>query len=140
MNRGRRVAAALATGILLVTGAIGILNGLRELSLTLTPLQRSVSLGVLTYGVVGLMGGLALVNRHPSAVWLAAAWGVVVTYVSSVAALAYAGSEATLVGAIASGVGASLIAAFVVWSARVMTREHGRVDVGRGDTAAAEHR
>jgi hypothetical protein len=122
MSRRRRVGLILAIATLFVSGALGLLNGVRELSQTLTPLQRSVSAGVLVYGIAGVAGGIALVVRHRSAIWLAAIWGVVVTYVSSLAAIAYAGADATLVGAIASGIGAALIAAGVVWAARLATR------------------
>ena len=88
MSRGRRVGWILTIALLFGTGAVGLLNGVKELSQTLTPLQRSVSIGVLLYGITGVAGGSALVARHASAVWLAAIWGVVVTYVSSVAAIA----------------------------------------------------
>ncbi len=114
MNRRRRVGLILSIAMLFVSGALGLLNSVGELSQTLTPLQRSVSIGVLVYGIAGVAGGIALVARHPSAIWLAAIWGVAVTYVSSLAAIAYAGADATLVGAIASGIGAALIAAGVV--------------------------
>ncbi len=122
MNRRRRVGLILSIAMLFVSGALGLLNSVGELSQTLTPLQRSVSIGVLVYGIAGVAGGIALVARHPSAIWLAAIWGVAVTYVSSLAAIAYAGADATLVGAIASGIGAALIAAGVVWAARLATR------------------
>ena len=121
MSRRRRFGRLLSVFLLCVTGALGTYNGMRELSFRLTPLQRSVSIGVLIYGVVGLAGAIALIARHRSSVWLATTWGVVVTYVSSVAAIAYAGSDATLVGAIASGIAAALIAAGVIWSAHVST-------------------
>ena len=122
MTRRRRVGWIVAIATLFVSGALGLLNGVRELSQTLTPLQRSVSIGVLVYGIAGVAGGIALVARHRSAISLAAIWGVAVTYVSSLAAIAYAGAAATLVGAIASGIGSALIAAGVVWAARLATR------------------
>jgi uncharacterized membrane protein len=109
----------LSAIVLFFSGAIGLYNGLRELGYVFTPFQRSVSTGVLLYGVVGMVAGVALVMRHPSSVWLAAAWGVLVTFVASTAALAYAGSDATVIGAVAGGMATGLIAAAVVWSARV---------------------
>ena len=57
-------------------------------------------------------------NAEPAAVWLAAVWGVIVTYVASIAPIAYAGADATLVGAIASGLASALIAVGVIWVAR----------------------
>jgi hypothetical protein len=121
--------------MLLVSGALGLFNGIGGLLQTLTPLQRSVSITVLIYGVAGLAGGIALLARHRSAAWLAAIWGVAVTYVSSVAAIAYAGADATLGGAIASGTGAALIAAGVVWAARLAIR--ARASRAVTDTARA---
>jgi hypothetical protein len=81
-------------------------------------LQRSVSIGVLVYGVLGVVAGVALASRHPSSAWLAAMWVVAVTYVASVAAVAYAGADASVVGAVASGIASALIAAGVIWTAR----------------------
>jgi hypothetical protein len=118
----RNVARVLSVVMLFATGATGLYNGLRELGYTLTPLQRSVSIGVLVYGVLGIAAGVALVARHPSSIWLAALWGLVVVYVSAVAAIAYAGSDASVVGAIASGMASGLIAAGVIWSARTSAR------------------
>jgi hypothetical protein len=116
MSQRGTVGRALSMTVLFVSGALGAFNGVAELSDTLTPLQRSVSTGVLIYGLAGLAGGIALLKRHRSAVWLATVWGIAVTYVSSVAALAYA-PEATVGGAIASGVGSALIAGGVIWTA-----------------------
>jgi hypothetical protein len=104
------------------TGALGLYNGVRELAHTLTPLQRSVSIGVLAYGVLGVSAGAALAARHRTSVWLAAIWGAVITYVAAFAAIAYAGADATVIGAVASGIASALIAAGVIWSARASTR------------------
>ena len=40
---------------------------------------------------LGVAAGVALALRHRASVWLAACWGVAITYVSSLAAIAYAG-------------------------------------------------
>lgn len=121
MTRRRKIAWVLSLLLLFGTGALGLSNGVRELANTLTPLQRSVSIGVLVYGVLGAVGGVALAMRHPSSAWLALMWGVVITYVASLAAIAYAGADASVVGAVASGIGSALIAAGVIWTARVST-------------------
>ena len=133
----RSAGLVVSIAILFVSGAIGVNNGLREISMTLTPLQRSVSIGVLIYGIAGLAGGIALVARHPSAVWFATIWGIVVTYVSSLAAIAYAGEAATVAGAIASGFGAALIAVGVVWAARLATRPNATASVSNAVHSAA---
>ena len=119
---GRKAAWILSILLLVNTGGLGLYNGVTELSGARTPLQQSVTLGVLVYGVLGIAAAIMLGARRPVAVWLAAAWAIVVTYVASTAALAYAGTDATLGGAVAAGVGASLIGVFVVWCARVSTR------------------
>ena len=128
----RKIGRALSVLLLLVTGALGLFNGVRDLPGVVTTLQRSVTIGVLLYGVLGVAGGAAMVMGHRSSVPLAALWGVVVTYVASMAALAYAGSAATVGGAVASGLGTALIAAGVVWSARASTRQPGARQAGRG--------
>ena len=51
MTRGARVAWVLSLVMLFATGALGLYNGVRELAYTLTPLQRSMSMGVLVYGL-----------------------------------------------------------------------------------------
>jgi hypothetical protein len=115
----RKAAWIVAILLLLNTGVLGLYSGLGELSGARTPLQRSVTGGVLMYGVLGLAAAVALFVRHRWSVPLSIGWAVVVTYVASFAALAYAGEDATIGGAIAGGVGAALIGAFVVWCARM---------------------
>jgi hypothetical protein len=121
-RRLQRLGWILSLSVLGVTGVLGLVNGINELTDDLTALQRSVSIGVLIYGLAGGGAAVALFARHPSSVWLATLWGVVVTYVSSTAAIAYGGSDVPLVAAIASGGATALIAAGVIWSARTSTR------------------
>jgi hypothetical protein len=125
---GRRIGWALSTLLLLATGAVGVYTGLRELDGALTALQYSVTIGVLSYGIVGLAAGAAMAVRHRWSVSLAALWGIIVTYVSATAALAYAGAGATIGGAIAGGLAAALIAAGVVWSAHASSRSAPSAD------------
>ena len=108
--------------LLLNTGGLGLYNGVSELSDAHTLLQRSVTTGVLIYGVLGLAAAVTLMMRSPLAVWLAVGWAIVITYVASTAALAYAGADASVGGAVAGGLGAALIGIGVVWCARVVTR------------------
>ena len=133
---GRKAAWIVSILLLLNTGGIGIYNGVTELPDARTPLQRSVTTGVLIYGVLGLAGAAALIVRNRSATWLTAAWAAVVTFVASAAGPAYAGADASLGGALAGGIGAALIGVFVVWSARVATRPaslHERLQTSSGD-------
>jgi len=118
----RRAAWIVSILLLLNTGGIGLYNGLTELRDARTVLQKSVTTGVLVYGIFGLAAAVALLLRHRSAVWLSVVWAIVVTYVASAASLAYGGADATVAGAVGGGVGAALIGVFVVWCARAVTR------------------
>ena len=118
----RKAAWIVSILLLLNTGALGLYNGLSELSDARTPLQVSVTGGVLIYGILGLAGTIAFIVRNPIAVWVSMAWAAVITYVASAAALAYGGADASVGGAIAGGLGAALIGLFVVWCAHAVTR------------------
>jgi hypothetical protein len=118
----RKAAWIVSILLLLNTGGIGVYNGITELPDARTALQKSVTIGVFIYGVLGLTGAVALVLRKRSAVWLTILWSVVIVYVASTAALAYAGEDASVLGAISGGLGAALVGALVVWCARVVTR------------------
>jgi len=119
---GRKAAWIVAILLLVNTGAVGVYNGVTEFADAHTPLQKSVTAGVFVYGIFGLSAAFALLVRHRWSVPLSAVWAVVVTYVASTAALAYAGDDATIGAAISAGIGAGLIGVFVVWCARAVTR------------------
>jgi uncharacterized membrane protein (DUF2068 family) len=78
----RYIALGLSLFVLVVTGVLGIYNGLSE---TPTPdqtaLQLSVTVGVLLYGAFGLISAYGLFRRQPSARWTVIAWAVTITYV-----------------------------------------------------------
>jgi hypothetical protein len=118
----RKVAWIVSILLLLNTGGLGLYNGLSELSDAHTPLQRSVTTGVLIYGILGLAAAVTLMMRRPVAVWFSIGWAIVITYVASTAALAYSGADASVGGALAGGLGAALIGIGVVWCARMVTR------------------
>ena len=119
---GRKAAWIVAILLLLNTGLVGFYDGLSEFADARTPLQKSVTAGVFIYGIFGLSAAVALFVRHRWSVPLSIVWAVVVTYVATTAALAYAGQDATIGGAISGGIGAGLIGVFVVWCARMVTR------------------
>lgn len=85
-------------------------------------MQASVTVGVLLYGILGLISAFGLSLRRRWSVATAFAWGVVVTYVPGVAVTAYGGADATMIAAIAASAASALIALAVVWSAYVVTR------------------
>lgn len=108
--------------VLVTSGALGLYNGIADISGARTPLQWSVTIGVIVYGVLGLFGGVALALRKSSALALTAAWAVVATYVAATAALAYGGPGVPLSAPLSGGLGAALIGAGVVWTAARLTR------------------
>jgi hypothetical protein len=114
----RKIVWFLAVGILLFTGALGLYNGVTERSGAGTALQKSVTAGVFLYGMLGLAGAAGMIARRRWSVWVIAAWGVTCTYVASVAVIAYAGNDASVVGSLMAGFASALIALAVVWTAR----------------------
>lgn len=118
----RTVGWVLALLLLGVTGVLGLWNGYHELAGAHTPLQKSVTYGVLLYGLFGAAATAALIVRHRWSVRLTLLWGLAVVYVATAAVPAYATADATVGGAVASGLATALIVAFVVWIARIMTR------------------
>jgi hypothetical protein len=122
----RKASWILSSALLGITGAFGLMNGIDQLGDGGGALQRSVTFGVLLYGVLGLAGSVGLIRRRPWSVTLAAAWAATVTYVATVASFAFHDprieQQGTLSGVIGAFFGAALIGAFVIWSARAAAR------------------
>jgi len=112
----RRVTRVIALALLLVSGGIGLRNGLTEWSGVTNGPQAIVTGGVLGYGVLGLAAALAVIQRWRSAAWLVALWGIDVTMVATLAPRAYGGPDVPLGGALAGGLATALIAAGVWWA------------------------
>ena len=124
----RKAAWILAVGLVLVTGVAGLFNTPSEFSGASGPLQQSVSLAVLAYGVLGVIGGVGLALRRAWSVRACAAWGVCVVYAATVASFAFVDStrknHETVMGTIAAAISTALLAWFVVWAARTATRDN----------------
>lgn len=122
----RKAAWVLTIVLLLGTGALGLYNGVTELTQGATALQRSVTIAVLLYGVFGLVGGVGLGLRRRWSLTVAAAWAVAVVYAASVASFAFHdptfSQSGTTAGVIGACVATALIGALVVWSTRSVTR------------------
>jgi hypothetical protein len=116
-----KIAWLLSLLLLLVTGVMGIYNGIVERSSGWTILQKSVTAGVFLYGILGLTGAFGLFRRRTWSVPVTTLWGVVITYVAGVASVAYA-DDAHWSAALAAGAACALIAAGVVWTARASSR------------------
>jgi hypothetical protein len=118
---GRKIAWLVSLALLLVTGCLGVYNGMTEWGEGRTLAQQSVTAGVLLYGVIGLVTAYGLFRRRRWSVGAAIVWGVAITYVPGVAVMAYADADTTLGSAIAASVASALIAFGVIWAARVNT-------------------
>jgi peptidoglycan/LPS O-acetylase OafA/YrhL len=125
---GRRIAWVLSLAVLAVTGVLGIYNGLTEWRDGRTPMQHSVTVGVLLYGILGLITALGLFRRRRWSVGTAFSWGIAVTYVPGVAVTSYGGEGATMLSAIAASGATALIAAGVVWTAHLVTQRSSGID------------
>ena len=89
-----------------------------------------MTLGVLLYGVLGLITAYGLFRRERWALGPAIGWAIAVTYVAGVAVMAYGGEDAILgsaIAAIAASAGSALIALGVIWTVRTTTRDGARV-------------
>jgi hypothetical protein len=121
---GRSIAWILSIGLLLLTGCLGVYDGLTEWGGATTPGQKSVTAGVLLYGILGVVTAYGMFRRHRWSFSGAIAWGVVITYVAGTASLFY--SEAGIGAALAGGGATALIALGVIWTASVVTRAEPR--------------
>jgi hypothetical protein len=116
---GRSVARIVAILLLAVTGVIGIYNGFDEWANPYSPFQRAVYVGVVSYGVLGLVGTYGVIRRRGWSRPVVIAWALLITFVSGTAAAAYGGPEVTSIAAIAAGASGALVGAFVVWATRM---------------------
>jgi hypothetical protein len=119
---GKKVAWVSSLVLLFFTGVVGVYNGVSEWGEAHTPAEHSVTVGVLLYGILGLVTALGLIQRRRWSVGTAIAWAVPVTYVPGVAVMVYGDEGAIMSSAIAASAGSALIALAVVWTAHVMTR------------------
>lgn len=119
----RRVAWILSLGLLLVTGGLGIREAITERSNGGTALQKSVTIGVFLYGVLGLVSAYGLFRRRSWSVSTAIAWGLVITYVPAAAITGYGGEPAPVGSVIAASGVTALLALGVIWTAQLVTRD-----------------
>ena len=127
---GRKVAWVVSLCVLVVLGCLGVFNGLNEWGEGETPLQHSVPVGVLLYGILGLITAYGLFRRERWTIWPAIGWAIAVSYVPGVAVMAYGGEDAILGSAIAASAGSAVIALGVIWTVRVSTGERTRAVAG----------
>ena len=119
---GRKIAWFVSLAVLAITGVLGVYNGTREWGEGRTAFQHSVTVGVLVYGISGLIALYGLWRRRRWSLLPAAVWAICVIYVPGVAVMAY-DKEAGLGSALAASGASGLIALGVMWTANVMTRD-----------------
>lgn len=117
----RRIAWLLSIFVLALTGVLGVVNGASEWGDAATALQKSVTGGVLLYGILGIPGAIGLALRKRWSLPIVVLWGVVVTYVPAAAVLGYA-PDGTWSAALPGSIAAGLIAIGVAWATHVATR------------------
>lgn len=128
LSLGAKIGWLLAVLVLLLTGGLGVNNGVTEWPDAHTALQRSVTGGVLVYGLVGIAAGAGLALRKRWSVGLALAWAILITYVSGAAVVGYGGEDAPVAAAIPASLASALIGGLVTWAARVATRRDTPID------------
>jgi hypothetical protein len=116
-----KVAWVLSLLLLIVTGAVGIYNGVTEWGEGHTPLEHSVTAGVFLYGLFGLSSAAGLVRREPWSLKPAIGWAITVTCVPPAAIMAYGGPD-QIGPAVAAALGSGLIASGVLWTAHQATK------------------
>jgi len=117
---GRKIGWLLSILLLVITGVLGIQNGIADWPDAATPLQKSVTGGVFLYGLLGLAGAVGLALRRRWTFPLVVAWGIVVTYVPGTAVMAYA-PDGTWGAALTASGATALIALGVAWATRANT-------------------
>lgn len=129
-NKGRRrfkrvfgtVVRVLALLVLAGTGALGLYNGITERDMVRTPLDASVTYGVMAYGVLGLISAIGVLLHAHWAVWTTVAWAVTATFVAGTAVIAYGGADSSPRAAVTSYIAAAVFTAAIVWAVRRVTR------------------
>jgi hypothetical protein len=121
----RKTGWILAIAVLLSTGGLGLINGVDEVATAETSLQRSVSIAVIGYGVLGVIAAVALMRRQRWSMILSVGWTMCVIYAATVSSFAYhdpsiaePGTRAGIAGAF---LGTLLLGALIVWAARAST-------------------
>lgn len=117
-----KVAWVLSLGLLLLLGCLGIYNGVREWGEGRNIPQHAVTVGVLLYGILGLVTAYGLFRRRRWSLGTAIAWAIPIIYVPGLAVVVYSDEDANLGSAIAASAASALIALGVVWTVNVTTR------------------
>lgn len=122
----KKAAFFLSQALLLLSVYAGITNAIRDIGTGETFLQRTVTVAVAMYGVLGLVGVIGLWRRRPWVVPVVLAWGLASMWAATVASFAYHDPgfqrQGTAAGVMGAFVGVGLVCGFVLWVARVRIR------------------
>ena len=128
----RNAGWVVAIAVLFLTGVAGLSDGPGDFRGANTGWQFTVAIGVTLYGVTGLVAAVGLALRKRWSLRVAQLWGAVITYTAAVASFAYTEAEVSVgtkaFAAIAGGVVTAIIAALIVWAARVATRAPATIE------------
>lgn len=130
----KKVGWILAIALLLVSGYAGVTESFEQLGQDVTALQRSVSVAVLIYGVLGFVGAFALIRRRPWSVGVTAVWGAATLYAATIASFAFHdpsfSQSGTITGTVAAFASVATICGLVVWATRANTRVPSSAETG----------
>lgn len=133
----KKAAWMVAIALVLVSSVLGLDNARTELPRAAGDWQRSVGYGQIVYGVSGLAAALGLLRQRRWAVPAAVVWAVSAAWVASVASFAFhdpafqePGTRGGVIGAAAAML---LLGAFVVWTARAVSRAPRVPESAAGD-------
>ncbi|MEO8575593.1 MAG: hypothetical protein ABI556_02780 [Gemmatimonadales bacterium] len=117
--------------VLLATGILGLIDGPRSFADTTTQFEKIVASATTVYAVLALAALAGFALRRTWSVPVTIAWAVLVIFVGSTAALAYAPDSASATGAILAGVMTTAIAWVVLIGVRARLRVSDPVSRGQ---------
>jgi hypothetical protein len=115
---GRKIGWLLSALVLAGTGVIGLQDAFEEWHGAISAGQKSATVAVGIYGILGVIAAIGLLMRRRWSDPLVIAWAVCVTYAATAGTIFYGGSDANTVGTIFAFLGAGTVASLVVWGAR----------------------
>ena len=106
-----------------LTGVVGLINASSELGDGASFLQRSVPYATAVYGVLGVIGFVAMLRRRAWAVPVAVCWAIASCYTATVASFAFHdpnfADDGTLFSVLGAGVAMTVIGWIVMRGAQL---------------------
>jgi hypothetical protein len=120
VRTSQRVQQVVGCVLLLVCGGIGLWNVVQEWGQGATFWQRSVTVAVGIYAVLGVVGGAALAFRKRWSLPFAIGWALASVYAAGTSVMSYGGGD--LVSVLSAFLGAGAVCGLVVWCTDRATR------------------